>query len=59
MNMLELVIYLTVFFGAAVLLLVLLNREVAAEDRRYTAGIPPLLETPVESPDETAPPRAA
>ncbi|HLH22886.1 MAG TPA: hypothetical protein VK066_10205 [Chloroflexota bacterium] len=38
--MIALTIYLTVFFGSAILLILYINRDVVAEDKRYTAGIP-------------------
>jgi hypothetical protein len=39
-EMIALAIYLTVFFGSAILLILYINRDIVAEDKRYTAGIP-------------------
>jgi hypothetical protein len=55
--MIALVIYLTVFFSAAVLLILYINRDIVAEDRRYTAGIPDYV--PEASPAAEDAPRLA
>jgi hypothetical protein len=52
------VIYLTVFFGSAILLILYINQAVVAEDKSYTAGIPDYAaEAPTVA--EAAPSRAA
>jgi hypothetical protein len=38
--MIALIIYLTVFFGSAVLLILYINQAIVAENASYTAGIP-------------------
>lgn len=38
--MTALIIYLTVFFGSAILLILYINQAIVAENERYTAGIP-------------------
>ncbi|HZS02413.1 MAG TPA: hypothetical protein VFE37_27100 [Chloroflexota bacterium] len=40
MEMIALAIYLIVFFGSAILLILYINHDIVAEDKRYTAGIP-------------------
>jgi len=56
--MIALAIYLTVFFGSAVLLILYINRDIIAEDKRYTAGIPDYVPEPTLVAD-VAPRRAA
>lgn len=51
--MIALAIYLTVFFGSAVLLILYINHDIVAEDKRYTAGIPGFPEA--EAPAAAAP----
>jgi hypothetical protein len=56
--MIALIIYLTVFFGSAILLILYINEAIVAENERYTAGIPDY--EPVAPPvAEVAPRRAA
>ncbi len=43
-------IYLFVFFASSILLILYIHHDVLAEDKRYTAGIPDLSETPVAPP---------
>ena len=57
--MIALAIYLTVFFGAAIGLISYTHRDIMAEDKRYTAGIPDLTTAEAPARDETAPARAA
>ncbi|HEY7067028.1 MAG TPA: hypothetical protein VII06_36520 [Chloroflexota bacterium] len=57
--MIALAIYLTVFFGSAILLILYINQAVVAEDKRYTAGIPAFPEADEPRAPAAEPRRAA